>query len=194
MRIQHRTGRTITEADNVLFCALTMNTQPLHLDEHYASGTPFGQRLVNGVYTLGLAVGLTVSELTEGTIVVMESPLKKFKNTYKANNASAWTMPVVVLIDGETASAAEVVAGALKENLRATLVGTPTFGKGLVQCPLALETVPSGIWITVARFFSPTNQPYHGRGVTPHIAAGNDGMEGQRAEAWRAASSRRRHS
>jgi acyl dehydratase len=69
MRIQHRTGRTITESDNVLFCALTMNTQPLHLDEHYAAGTLFGRRVVNGVYTLGLAVGLTVSELTEGTII-----------------------------------------------------------------------------------------------------------------------------
>jgi acyl dehydratase len=69
MRIRHRTGRTITEADNVLFCALTMNTQPLHLDEHFARGTPFGRRIVNGLYTLGLAVGLTVSDLTEGTIV-----------------------------------------------------------------------------------------------------------------------------
>jgi itaconyl-CoA hydratase len=53
----------------VLFSALTMNTQPLHVDEHFASKTEFGQRLVNGLYTLGLVVGLTVSELTEGTIV-----------------------------------------------------------------------------------------------------------------------------
>ncbi len=67
--IQHATGRTITEMDNVLFCALTMNTQPLHLDEEYASHTAFGKRLVNGVFTLGLAVGLTVSELTEGTVL-----------------------------------------------------------------------------------------------------------------------------
>jgi acyl dehydratase len=69
MRIQHRTGRTITETDNVLFSALTMNTQPLHLDEHYAAGTQYGRRIVNGLFTLGLAVGLTVSELTEGTII-----------------------------------------------------------------------------------------------------------------------------
>ena len=55
--------------DNVLFSSLTMNTQPLHLDEHYASQTEFGQRLVNGVFTLGLVVGITVPELTEGTIV-----------------------------------------------------------------------------------------------------------------------------
>jgi acyl dehydratase len=68
-RIQHRVGRTITEMDNVLFCALTMNTQPLHLDEAYAAKTQFGRRLVNGVFTLGLAVGLSVADLTEGTIV-----------------------------------------------------------------------------------------------------------------------------
>jgi acyl dehydratase len=67
---KHRIGRTLTEMDNVLFCALTMNTQPLHLDEEYCRReTQFGQRLVNGIFTLGLAVGLTVPDLTEGTIV-----------------------------------------------------------------------------------------------------------------------------
>jgi acyl dehydratase len=68
-RIRHSVGRTITETDNVLFSALTMNTQPLHLDENYAAKTQFGQRLVNGIFTLGLAVGLSVADLTEGTIV-----------------------------------------------------------------------------------------------------------------------------
>ena len=68
-RIQHANGRTVTEMDNVLFCALTMNTQPLHLNEEFAAGTQFGQRIVNGLYTMGLVVGLTVGELSEGTIV-----------------------------------------------------------------------------------------------------------------------------
>jgi itaconyl-CoA hydratase len=68
-KIKHALGRTITEMDNVLFCALTMNTQPLHLNEDFAAKTEFGQRLVNGIFTLGLVVGLTVAELTEGTIV-----------------------------------------------------------------------------------------------------------------------------
>jgi itaconyl-CoA hydratase len=67
--IQHSQGRTITEADNVLFCALTMNTQPLHLNEDYAAKTLYGQRIVNGIFTLGLVVGLTVADLTEGTIL-----------------------------------------------------------------------------------------------------------------------------
>ncbi len=68
-RFEHPLGRTVTEMDNVLFSALTMNTQPLHINEDFAAKTPFGQRIVNGIFTLGLAVGLTVSELTEGTIV-----------------------------------------------------------------------------------------------------------------------------
>ena len=67
--IRHSNGRTVTETDDVLFCALTMNTQPLHLNEDFAAKTQFGRRIVNGIFTLGLVVGLTVSELTEGTVV-----------------------------------------------------------------------------------------------------------------------------
>jgi itaconyl-CoA hydratase len=68
-RIRHAQGRTITEMDNTLFCALTMNTQPLHLNEDFAAQTVFKRRIVNGIFTMGLVVGLTVSELTEGTVV-----------------------------------------------------------------------------------------------------------------------------
>lgn len=69
MTFRHSVGRTLTEMDNVLFSALTMNTQPLHINEDFAAKTQFGQRIVNGLFTLGLAVGLTVADLTEGTIV-----------------------------------------------------------------------------------------------------------------------------
>jgi acyl dehydratase len=68
-RLRHAQGRTITEMDNTLFCALTMNTQPLHINADFASRSPFGQRIVNGIFTMGLVVGLTVPELTEGTIL-----------------------------------------------------------------------------------------------------------------------------
>ena len=68
-RFHHSLGRTVTEMDNTLFCALTMNTQPLHINHEFAAQTQFGQRIVNGIFTLGLVVGLTVSELTEGTVV-----------------------------------------------------------------------------------------------------------------------------
>jgi len=69
MRFKHSTGRTITEMDNVLFSSLTMNTQPLHVNEEFAAKTEFGQRIVNGIFTLGLVVGLTVSDISEGTII-----------------------------------------------------------------------------------------------------------------------------
>ncbi len=68
-KIQHKKSRTVTETDNVLFNALTMNDQPLHMDEHFAAKTEFGRRIVNGIFTLGLVVGITVEELTAGTIV-----------------------------------------------------------------------------------------------------------------------------
>lgn len=67
--IQHDLGRTITEADNILFCSLTLNTQPLHINEDYAARTEFGRRIVNGLLTLGVVVGITVSDLTQGTII-----------------------------------------------------------------------------------------------------------------------------
>ncbi|MGE5263697.1 MAG: MaoC family dehydratase [Acidobacteriota bacterium] len=66
---KHSQGRTVTETDNILFCALTMNDQPLHINEEFASHTQFGRRIVNGIYTMGLVVGLSVGELSEGTIV-----------------------------------------------------------------------------------------------------------------------------
>ncbi len=69
MTIHHSLGRTITETDNVLFNALTMNTQPLHLNEDFSSKTQFGKRIVNGILTLGVVIGITVNELTAGTIV-----------------------------------------------------------------------------------------------------------------------------
>lgn len=67
--ITHRWTRTITETDNLMFCGMTQNTQPLHVDEDFARATPFGQRIVNGILTMGLVVGLSVPDLTAGTIV-----------------------------------------------------------------------------------------------------------------------------
>lgn len=68
-QIVHGRARTVTEADNLLFCGITQNTQPLHLDEVFARAAGFEGRIVNGIFTLGLVVGITVPDLTEGTIV-----------------------------------------------------------------------------------------------------------------------------
>jgi len=68
-RFEHELRRTVTETDNLLISALTMNPAALHLDAEYCKDTPFGQRLVNSVYTLGLLVGLSIYETTYGTTV-----------------------------------------------------------------------------------------------------------------------------
>ncbi|MET0481139.1 MAG: MaoC family dehydratase [Mycetocola sp.] len=69
VRYLHRPGRTVTEADNVIFTTLTMNTQALHLDAAWSAEQPFGQRLVNSMFTLATVVGASVAQLTQGTIV-----------------------------------------------------------------------------------------------------------------------------
>lgn len=66
---RHRPGRTVTEADNVFFTTLTMNTQPLHLDAAWSAGQVFGERLVNSLFTLSTLIGLSVSQLTLSTLV-----------------------------------------------------------------------------------------------------------------------------
>jgi len=66
---EHRPRRTVSEADNILFTTLTMNTQALHLDAVSSEGTEFGERLVNSMFTLSTLVGLSVAQLTQGTIV-----------------------------------------------------------------------------------------------------------------------------
>src|SRR6201985_1544767 len=66
-RFEHLVRRTVTETDNLLFSALTMNPAALHLDAEYSKSTPYGQRVVNSVFTLGLLVGLSVYDTTLGT-------------------------------------------------------------------------------------------------------------------------------
>lgn len=67
--IRHELGRTLTETDNLLFNSLTLNTQPLHINEDFAAKTAYGRRIVNGIFTLGVVVGISVTDLTAGTII-----------------------------------------------------------------------------------------------------------------------------
>ncbi|GAA4869247.1 MaoC family dehydratase [Pseudonocardia benzenivorans] len=67
--VEHAIRRTVTETDNVLFTTMTMNPAAAHLDADYSKGTEFGQVLVNSMFTVALVVGLSVPELTHGTIL-----------------------------------------------------------------------------------------------------------------------------
>lgn len=66
---KHDVRRTVTEADNVLFCAMTHNPAAIHLDVEYAKRTEFGRPILNSAFTLGLMVGISVSDTTLGTTV-----------------------------------------------------------------------------------------------------------------------------
>ncbi len=66
---KHAITKTITEADNALFCALTYNSQPLHIDEHFSKQSIHGARIVNGIFIVGLVLGVSVPDLTLGTLI-----------------------------------------------------------------------------------------------------------------------------
>ena len=67
-RFEHELTRTVTEADNMWFCGMTMNLQPLHIDRDFSAKTDFGQPLVNGLFTLGLMIGISVQDTTVGNL------------------------------------------------------------------------------------------------------------------------------
>ena len=66
---EHEIGRTVTEMDNTLFSCLTLNPQPLHIDHQFAASTEWGRPLVNSLFTLGLMIGISVSDTTLGTTI-----------------------------------------------------------------------------------------------------------------------------
>ncbi len=119
--------------------------------------------------------------LPSGLIVTTQGQASEVNNQVfsSMSGMSAHDVPLILLIDAETASAAEVVAAALKDNDRAKLVGMPTFGKGTVQYPLRLITLdeidPTGkrvnrtgtVRVTIAKLIAPRSGPLSGLGVTP---------------------------
>jgi len=130
--------------------------------------------------------------LPDGIIVISQSHVlskeKRLSGVIKVESMNPLLVPMVVLIDGDTASAAEVLAGALKDNGRAKLLGQTTFGKGSLQCIIPLEKppfdkMPGGIRITVAKLLSPTWQPYSGQGIQPDIRSPNPDSDALLVEA-----------
>lgn len=119
-----------------------------------------------------VAVQVAERFLADGVIVSAQSQLKTYNRTFESRSGpNAIDIPLIVLIDGDTASAAELLAGALKENHRALLIGTTTYGKGTIQAVLPLHNLPAeapaALRLTLARFFSPRGHAYNDTGVTP---------------------------
>lgn len=104
--------------------------------------------------------------LPEGTIVYTED--RAGVKQVKMSNKAGLNLPLVILTNGNSASASEILAGAVKDHAAGTLVGTKTFGKGLVQ-ELRLLEDGSGIKVTISRYFTPSGVCIHGVGVKPDI-------------------------
>jgi carboxyl-terminal processing protease len=119
--------------------------------------------------------GIRVADrfIAEGLIVKTVGKGGQVMDEAKAHSRGTWSgFPMIVLVDGATASAAEIVAGALQDHNRAVVLGTPTFGKGSVQTVIDLDgcgSKPCGLKLTVARYYTPSGRSIQGQGITPNI-------------------------
>jgi len=88
---------------------------------------------------------------------------------YRAHQVGTWRVPLVVLVDRDTASASEIFAGAVRDHQRGEIVGERSYGKGSVQGIFPLQNSKSGVRLTTAKFFAPSGQPISKRGVSPTV-------------------------
>ncbi len=112
-----------------------------------------------------------------GTIVSTKGRLASDNMQETATRQKTWATPLVVLIDGDSASASEIFAAAVQENGRGVVVGTRSYGKGTVQTHFPLNAVTGNLRLTTARFYSPSGRPMAGEGVTPDVSVNDaDGV------------------
>jgi carboxyl-terminal processing protease len=122
----------------------------------------------NGGGLLDAAIAVSDHFVIGGALLYQQSKGQP-ERVFEANGtAVAGDMPLVILIDGGTASAAEIVAGALRDRERATLIGSPTFGKGSVQLVYDLSD-GSSVHVTAARWFTPARHQIDQQGLAPDI-------------------------
>jgi carboxyl-terminal processing protease len=111
--------------------------------------------------------------LADGLIVRTVGKAGKEMDRQMAHSRGTWLgFPMVVLVDGATASAAEILAGALQDHERAVVLGSPTFGKGSVQTVMTIDgcgAKPCGLKLTVSRYYTPSGRSIQGQGIMPNI-------------------------
>jgi carboxyl-terminal processing protease len=169
------TGSTVEEFDLAIAKLTMLGMRGLILD---LRGNPGGSFLE--------AVRLADRFISTGVIVTTRGRAMGSTNVYRTQEDADITVPLVLLIDGESASASEVVAGAVKDHRRGILVGTRSFGKGSMQHLFPLRTASGGVRLTTAKFYSPLDVCYDEHGVTPNVAVpsadGSSTIETQRRQ------------
>ena len=118
---------------------------------------------------LNVAVEIAERFIDSGLIVSTRGRAQGQTQSLSANGRARWRMPLYVLVDHDSASASEILAGALQDHQRATILGARTYGKGSVQSIFSLRSAPAGLKLTTAKFYSPRNRPYSEQGVQPDI-------------------------
>ena len=113
------------------------------------------------------AVDIADAFLPEGLIVYTEDKYGN-RDEYTSDEEHQFNKPLVVLIDGNSASASEVLAGAIKDYGAGTLVGTTSYGKGIVQSLIPLKD-KTALKITVADYYTPNGNNIHGIGIEPDV-------------------------
>ena len=161
-QFQERTGPAVLEALAELGSGPTGELEGLILDLRNDPGGLLSQ-----------AVQVSDAFLDSGMIVYTDGRLDNQKQKYFARKAgSHMDFPMIVLVNGGTASAAEIVAGALQDHQRALVLGTQTFGKGSVQTILPLDE-SSALRLTTARYYTPSGRSIQATGVVPDILLDN---------------------
>ncbi|MCU0601748.1 MAG: S41 family peptidase [Desulfobacterales bacterium] len=160
VRISNFTGTTTQEFEKAL--------EKLEASEKPMKGLVLDLRN-NGGGLLNQAISISDEFLDKGAIVSMKGREKKNTKVFNATPSPVQrTYPIVVLINGGTASASEIVAGALQDHKRALVLGTTTFGKGSVQTVENLRD-GSGLKMTIARYYTPNGRSIQAKGIEPDI-------------------------
>jgi carboxyl-terminal processing protease len=120
------------------------------------------------------AVELADYFLVRGGIVSTRGRNTAENRNYTAHAAGTWDVPLVVLIDGDSASASEIFAGAIRDHQRGYIVGQISYGKGSVQGVFPSDRGIGGLRLTVSRFYSPSGTAISQRGITPHVLVPED--------------------